>query len=220
MTHLDVLVLGSTGPIGRAMVRNAESHQVRLRGVSRSSVPAIDVEQPLQVAEALELFPASTVVYLVTPPPKHIDDASAGQALQALENVLVAAENAAVTRFLYVSSAAVYGTTPQLGERFGEQHALLGESPYARLKQESERLVATHRSRLMSTTSIRVFNVYGPDCDESLINGLISGSARIWNSPDFIRDYVHVDDVANILIELTAHADTLPEVINLGTGIG
>src|SRR3989344_6086556 len=77
------------------------------------------------------------------------------------ENVLFAAHEAGVTRFVYATSAAVYGDDPSLPKM--EAGALRSQSPYAFSKIMNE-LQAEMYGRIfgLPTVGLRFFNVYGP----------------------------------------------------------
>ena len=125
-------------------------------------------------------------------------------------NVLVAARDAGVRRVVQASSAAVYGSSPELPKR--EDMLPYPQSPYAVTK-----LAAEHYARVfqelygLETVSLRYFNVFGPKQDPtSEYSGVISRfiSALLNNEQPVIygdgeqtRDFVYVSDVvkANII---------------------
>ena len=76
-------------------------------------------------------------------------------------NLLMAARDAGVRRFVYASSSSVYGDSETLPKTEGEEGSVL--SPYAASKAMDEQLADIfHRAFGMETVGLRYFNVYGP----------------------------------------------------------
>lgn len=76
-------------------------------------------------------------------------------------NLLTAARDVGVRRFVYASSSSVYGDSETLPKREGEEGRVL--SPYAASKAMDEQLADVfHRAFGMETVGLRYFNVYGP----------------------------------------------------------
>lgn len=121
---------------------------------------------------------------------------------------LEAARREGISRFVFASSAAVYGATTSLP--IDELDALSPMSPYAASKLAGETYAAmfsqVHR---MSTISLRLFNVFGPKqrFDEqyaAVVPSLIqqaqsTGSVDIHGSGDQTRDFIFIDDVVKAL---------------------
>lgn len=79
-------------------------------------------------------------------------------------NMLVAARDAKVRRFVYASSSSVYGDAPKLPKREGEEGRLL--SPYA-VSKAINVLYARNFEKVygLRTVGLRYFNVFGPRQD-------------------------------------------------------
>ena len=89
---------------------------------------------------------------------------SAAQNILGFINVLNAANSNNVKRFVYASSAAVYGNPMTLP--LNETMQLKPESPYGLEKQVNEMYVGLFKSLYdMSACALRYFNVYGPRQD-------------------------------------------------------
>lgn len=79
-------------------------------------------------------------------------------------NLLVAARDAGVKRFVYSSSSSVYGNSPALPKR--EEMPTNPLSPYAVSKLAGEHYcIAFHRVYGLPTVCLRYFNVFGPRQD-------------------------------------------------------
>ena len=125
-------------------------------------------------------------------------------------NVLVAARDAGVRRVVQASSAAVYGSSPELPKT--EDMRPFPQSPYAVTKLAAEHYALVFQELYgLESVSLRYFNVFGPKQDPtSEYSGVISRfiSALLNNEQPVIygdgeqtRDFVYVSDVvkANIL---------------------
>ncbi|MBI4522028.1 MAG: NAD-dependent epimerase/dehydratase family protein, partial [Gemmatimonadetes bacterium] len=79
-------------------------------------------------------------------------------------NMVLAARDAKVRRFVYASSSSAYGNTPELPKR--EEMAPLPRSPYAAAKLAGEHYCrAAPHSYGLEAISLRYFNVFGPRQD-------------------------------------------------------
>lgn len=95
--------------------------------------------------------------------PRSMDDPVSTLAVnaQGTANVLAAAREAGARRVVYASSSAVYGDSPAMPKREGEEGAPL--SPYALSKRMNEDLAGVFaRCYGMILVGLRYFNVYGP----------------------------------------------------------
>ena len=144
-------------------------------------------------------------------------------------NLLKASSDLHVKRFIYASSAAVYGDTPHPKKR--EDMTPNPTSPYGASKLAAENYVKLfHKVYGLETVSLRYFNVYGPR-QRFDIQSAYGGAITIFtnrllrNMPPIIygdgeqtRDFVYIQDVveANMLALNTKNA--AGEVFNIGTG--
>lgn len=142
--------------------------------------------------------------------------------------MLEAASAAGATRFVYASSAAVYGDAAELP--IGEDAPTHPLSPYAADKLAGEHYLAHyHRTGRVGGVAFRFFNVYGPRQDpKSPYSGVISiflERARagepivVHGEGDQTRDFVFVQDVVDQLVGALDHTTGAElEVLNIGTG--
>ena len=142
-------------------------------------------------------------------------------------NVLDAARDVGVKRFVYASSSAVYGDSPAMPAC--ESAACLPNSPYGTSKFINELYAAVFsRNYGISTTGLRYFNVFGTRQDPTggyaaVIPKWIASALRrepcaIHGDGCNTRDFCHVDNVvqANILAAMSPVAGS--EVFNVGLG--
>jgi UDP-N-acetylglucosamine 4-epimerase len=129
-------------------------------------------------------------------------------------NMLVAAKDAAVKRFVYASSSAVYGDTPEQPQTEDKVGRPL--SPYAASKANNETYaVAFQMSYGLQCIGLRYFNVFGPRQDPASayaaviprwIASLMRGDrCRIFGDGETTRDFCYVANVvqANLLAATT-----------------
>ncbi len=142
--------------------------------------------------------------------------------------VLEAARQAGARKFVFSSSAAVYGDQDTLPLR--ETAVPTPKSPYGLHKQVGEQMCALWSELYgLPTVCLRYFNVYGPGFDPNGAYALVVGrflDLRAKGKPLTIagdgsntRDYVHVADVARANI-LAAESVLVGkgEAINIGSG--
>jgi UDP-glucose 4-epimerase len=142
-------------------------------------------------------------------------------------HLLEAARMAGVRRFLYASSAAVYGDNASLPIR--EDATPNPLTPYAADKLAGEYYLRFYSHKYgLDTTAFRFFNVFGPRQDPSSpYSGVISIFAdrlmkclpvTIFGDGLQTRDFVYVGDLAALLVNaLTSRAST-GNVVNVGRG--
>jgi UDP-N-acetylglucosamine 4-epimerase len=144
-------------------------------------------------------------------------------------NMLVAARDAKVARFVYAASSSIYGDHPSLPKVEDTVGAPL--SPYAASKFVNE-LYASVFARCYGFKSIglRYFNVFGPRQDPNgayaavipkWIDAMIAGKEVFINGDgETSRDFTYVDDAvqANILAATTENLAALNQVFNVGLG--
>jgi len=142
-------------------------------------------------------------------------------------NLLEAARQASVSRFLFASSAAVYGDHSELPLR--EDLPLRPLSPYAASKVAGEALCHAYRAAYgLSTVVLRFFNIYGPRQDpHSPYSGVISifvGRMQqglppiIYGDGRQTRDFVYVGDVVAALIRAGERDGVDGAVFNVARG--
>lgn len=145
--------------------------------------------------------------------------------IQGFLNVLEAVRTHKVSRFLYASSAAVYGQPRELP--LSESSVVSPISPYGLEKLINEQYAALYSSAFgVSCLGFRFFNVYGPRQDpKSAYAGVISKFIDKLNSNQPVtvygdgsqtRDFVYVADVANVCMK--AVDSPVNGVLCVGTG--
>ena len=149
--------------------------------------------------------------------------------INGMLNMLVAARDAGVQRFVYAASSSTYGDHPALPK----VEDVIGKplSPYAVTKYVNE-LYADVFARCYGLQSIglRYFNVFGPRQDP---NGAYAAVIPLWikalltqtpltinGDGETSRDFCYVKNVvqANLLAATAQHPDSINQVYNVAVG--
>jgi UDP-glucose 4-epimerase len=142
-------------------------------------------------------------------------------------SMLEAARLAGVQRFVFASSAAVYGSQPSLPST--ETDAVEPASPYAAHKAMGELLCSAYRTTWdLQTVALRFFNVYGPrQRPDNGYSGVIScfvralrcdGRASIYGDGAQSRDFIYVSDVAQAVVVAATGKDPGAGPFNVARG--
>ena len=141
-------------------------------------------------------------------------------------NVLEAAKNAGVKRFVYAASSSCYGIPDKYPT--SEAAEISPQYPYALTKRLGEELVM-HWAQLYNLPAIalRLFNVYGPRSRTSGTYGAVLGvflAQKLADKPFTVvgdgtqtRDFTYVTDVANAFLT-AAQSSVCEEIFNVGSG--
>ena len=156
--------------------------------------------------------------------PLHYEIVNVGGTL----NMLEAAKQNGVKRFVYASSSSVYGDSNKLPKKEGEEGFPL--SPYAVTKHANEVYAKLYNNLYkLQTIGLRYFNVFGKRQDPFspysaviplFIKTLLAGEAPvIYGNGNQGRDFTYIDNVVHANI-LAIHADEAAcgEVFNIGCG--
>lgn len=241
MTHMHVLITGGAGFIGshsaeallaagaRVTVLDNFSSGKRANLPEHVNLNVIcgDIRDPAMVDHALS--GVNHVLHLaaqVSVPASVADPLGSGQNnIHGFLNVLDGARRAKVMRFVYASSAAVYGAPAKLP--LDEESSVAPLSPHGLEKSINEQYAALYRDLYgLSTCGLRYFNVYGPRQDPASPNaGVISRFASalakgeqlcVFGDGGQTRDFIFVRDIAHINRSALEHSAN--GVCNIATG--
>ena len=139
-------------------------------------------------------------------------------------NLLQAAKEQKITKFIHTSTSEVYGTAQFVP--INEMHPLNGQSPYAAIKIGADQMaLAYHKSFETPVSIIRPFNAYGPRQSAravipTIISQLANNKKNIkLGSLTPTRDFTYVTDIANAFLAALKSKSNNGQVINLGGGI-
>lgn len=153
-----------------------------------------------------------------------------GATVQLLEQVKN--KNHKLKRFVFSSSASVYGNSPFPVQT--EMDAVQPLSPYALDKYASEQFTLMyHQLYGVKTTAVRFFNVYGENQNPaspysgvvSLINDGLKNKLESepfeftkYGDGEQTRDFVYIRDVIQALVLVAKEEKAIGELYNIGSG--
>ena len=130
-------------------------------------------------------------------------------------------------RFIYAGTMSVYGVQPD--RPVTENDRCSPESFYGVGKMASEHYMRIYQNYGIDSTSLRLFNVYGPGQNlENLKQGMVSiflaqvlkeNKIHVKGSADRFRDFIYIDDVVEAFIRCLVKHESYNKVINVGTGV-
>lgn len=140
--------------------------------------------------------------------------------LAVLEYVRLYAPKA---RLSYPSSAGVYGNVNKLP--IAESDTLKPVSPYGIHKCLTEELCVSYASHFgISVAMVRLFSVYGLGLRKQLLwdatQKILNGKYDFYGTGSEIRDWLHVEDAASLLIQAVEYSSTACPIVNGGSGLG
>jgi UDP-glucose 4-epimerase len=236
-----VLVLGGTGFIGAAVAAEFQHMGAKVivlarnRPVGSSAVEGCEiVEGDANVAGTIDalLDGVDLVVHAVgqpLPAESNIDPvADASTSLTSVLRVLESLARMPHARLIFISSGGtIYGNVADLP--ISEVAECWPISSYGVMKLAAEKYLAMYHSlHGVASVSLRVANAYGPGQPVRPSQGFIAAcldAARrgtriqLYGSGRNVRDYIYIDDVARAVVGL-AGCDSLPPVVNVGSGVG
>lgn len=256
---MSVLVTGGAGYIGAHVVelllQNGETPVIVddlstgfIERVKSCSVHRIDLSASASVAQLLSVFQEENVDSVIHfAARKRVDESVRHPAyyyqqnVGGLSNLLLAMEQAGVSRFVYSSSAAVYGDV-EGDDSVPESYPTEPVNPYGRTKLVGEMVISEFAQvSNLSAISLRYFNVAGagrPELGDRAVLNLVpmvfeqidAGRSPLifgddYDTPDgtCVRDFIHVSDLAQAHISaLAAVRGQHPghNIYNVGTGSG
>lgn len=131
-----------------------------------------------------------------------------------------------IKRFIYTSSMSIYGE--QEAQPVKEEVMPKPKSFYGIGKLASESYVNIYSTMGINTTSLRLFNVYGPRQNmENLRQGMVSiymayilkkEEVAVKGSPDRYRDFIYIDDVIDVCMVCLDNPATFGKTYNIASG--
>jgi len=230
------LIIGSSGFIGRSLVRELTLNGVDVCGVDKGGVSnvrqgwEVDVCDGPRIAEVLSQTQPQYVFHVAGSVSN-----TTGNLYEESTRVLLHAvrEKARHAVVLVLGSAAEYGKSTRGSMFVGESSPTQPVSDYGRAKLAQSELARSLASELgLNVIRVRLFNTLGPGQSTMLVAGaMIERLANLSNNgkeifpvknPESIRDFLDVRDVSRVLWQVASHWKS-PEsgrLINIGTGVG
>ena len=191
---------------------------------SEMEVIASDIRDPYAMShlvrgcsKVLHLAALIGIPYSYNAPNSYIDTNIKGTL-----NLLNAARDFNVEKFVHTSTSEVYGTAKYVP--MDENHSLIGQSPYSASKIGADQLSLSYvKSFYLSLSIIRPFNTYGPrQSARAVIPSII---VQLLNNKNIIslgklsptRDFNFVGDTVDGFIAALNATNDIGEVVNIGS---
>ena len=234
---MTILVAGGSGLVGSAVVRTLRQANRNVIGISSNDVNLLDREKTFSFIQDLK--------------PIAIIDAAAkvggiggnnaypveflSQNLQIQTNLMDAAHNANVDKFVFLGSSCIY--PKESPQPIKEEYLLTGEleqtnSAYAIAKISGIELIRSYRKEFgHKWISLMPTNLYGPNDNFDLENGHVlpalirkfveaqrseSREVTAWGTGTPLREFLYVEDLARAVILCLDRYDDAQH-INVGT---
>ncbi len=233
----NVLVIGASGFIGRALAHHFTKQQYKVYGIDRipsENAPLADLQRYEQIdlpnphlAQLLADWQPDVLIHCAgrASVPAAMKDPHAdfydGPVL-TFELLEALRQNLPECAFILLSSAAVYGNPSHLP--VSEDAPIQAISAYGYHKWQSEIMCAEFANVFgLHTASARIFSAYGPGLRRQVIwdicrKAITKQELILQGTGNESRDFIHVRDIASAMQIITANAPMTGEVYNLGSG--
>src|ERR1039457_2138227 len=239
------LVTGAAGFIGRSIAAELLARGKRVRGIDNFSTGKqenlvgleamdfieADVNDAAAVTQACRGVDCIFHEAAIPSVPRSIEDpiGSNFAGVSGTVQLLTAAKDANVRRFVYAGSSSVYGNTPTMPKT--EDMAPSPISPYAVTKLAGEvYLQCFTQVHGLETVTLRYFNVFGPNQDPTshysgvlaifTLKMLVGETPTIYGEGEQSRDFTFIQNVVhgNLLASEAPAEKVSGKIFNLATG--
>ncbi len=237
-----ILVTGGLGQVGSYLVERglSENYEItildnfsnnlnNIKFPSNIKIIKGDIRNPKIVKELAAK--ADTIIHTAAQinVNKSIDDPiyDADNNISGTLNLLEAARKSDIKRFVYISSAAVYGDPVTLP--INEEHPTNPLSPYGLSKLTGEKYTRLYYNLYeLPTVCLRPFNIFSPRQNPSSpYSGVITKFIEkvrnnrnpiIFGDGNQTRDFVYIEDVVAAIFNTIENKKAVGDVFNIGTG--
>jgi GDP-L-fucose synthase len=235
---MTILVAGGTGLAGSAIVRELERVNKKVISISSKDLNLLDRTKTFSYIKDLKptvlIDAAAKVGGLGSNNAYPVEFLS--QNLQIQSNLMDAAHEAKVEKFVFLGSSCIYPRN--CAQPIKEDYLLTGEleqtnSAYAIAKIAGIELIKSYRKQYgYSWISVMPTNLYGPNDNFDLENSHVlpalirkfveakrnnSSEVVLWGSGNPLREFLHVDDLAKAVLVCLEKYDNSQQ-INIGSG--
>ena len=220
-----ILILGHNGYIGNRLY-NAFCNRYTNINVVGKSFPEIDLTKKDDVESLSKHFTLDTFIVMCSGIKKQYGDTQNIfiENMAMIENVCQLMKKRPVKRFIYFSSAEVYGEAIH-NINIKENTSVHPSSYYGIAKYASERLLqkVIENNTKCSLLILRPALVYGPDEGKSFYGpyGFLKSAINkevitLWGAGDEFREFIFIDDLIEVVMRLVFHE--FAGVINIVSG--
>ena len=237
----NIIITGGFGYIGSALVDHLQHYECNIVCVSRRNVPkkqgvrswTLDLTKEsswrkiVDHADIIFHLSGNTSIPVADQDPKlNLIDS-----LAPIINLIHAAKDGKKTsRVVFASTVTLYGLTEILPVSEEVKPDPITTYDLHKLFIEQHLEMAT-KNKIISATSLRLSNVYGPSLgrssanDRGILNKVTESAINgkeitIYGEGDYIRDYIYIDDVVSAFINTAITDNTIGKVLNVTSGVG
>jgi UDP-glucose 4-epimerase len=209
---LKVLLTGAEGNLGTTLQLQSRGREIQWLGVGRKNWAQIP--ELLSGVDVVVHAAADILVKAGDAPKDYIRSN-----LDLTADLLEFLRKSSVKKFVFISSCAVYGDS----QVTKESTVPTPISANGVTKLLNEQIIREFCSRTgLPHVSLRLFNTFGGRDRFSIISRLQAACVNakpftLFNEGISQRDFIHVQDVADIIIKLLTVKD-LPHIVNIGSG--
>lgn len=230
---MKILVTGSDGFIGSNMLNYLTEKNISAYGWSRkpsifNNIRSIEMENMDEVMNELNYLKPDVIIHCA-------GSADVGKSVQYPEtdyvgnvtlthNLLFAMHklNLKNCRFIYLSSAAVYGNPKQLP--ITENADINPLSPYALRKEMCESIcMYMHKNYDLNIKILRIFSAYGEGLKKQIFWDMYkkvteTGYLKMLGTGNESRDYINIQDLMNAIYLISMNAPKNELIYNVANG--
>ena len=198
----------------------------RLPSVKGATVHTTDILDAEKLCDVIAEASPRTIIHLASIPTAGIalrdPSGTASQMVTGTANLLEAARQNSIQRFLYVSSSMVYGDFEQ--NPAPESHPKQCQDIYGNLKLASERLAQAYQAlHGMECVTVRPMAVYGPTGNEEFVvtkfvRAALEGRPLVINGEETSLDLTFVEDTARGIVLAATQSGSSGGIFNITAG--
>jgi GDP-L-fucose synthase len=235
---MTILVAGSTGLVGSAVVRELDATGKAYKGISSKDVDLLDRAATFKFVKEFNpevIIDAAARVGGIGANNAHPVDFLT-QNIQIQSNLMDAAHEAGVKNLVFLGSSCIYPKNS--AQPIKEEYLMTGElestnSAYAIAKIAGIELIKSYRKQFgHKWISVMPTNLYGPNDNFDLQNSHVfpalirkfveakrtnAPSVTLWGTGTPKREFLHVDDLAKAVLICLEQYDS-DQHINIGSG--
>ena len=235
---MTIIVAGSTGLVGSAIMRSLASKNESLIGINRKVVDLLDRKATFEFVNSIKpelIIDAAAIVGGIGANNNYPVEFLSNN-IQIQSNLMDAAHAANVERFVFLGSSCIYPR--DCAQPIKEEYLMNGpleptNSAYAVAKIAGIELIRSYRKQFdRKWISLMPTNMYGPNDNfdlftshvlPALINRFVTASLKesetvtLWGTGSPKREFLHVDDIVpGIMLAAEKYDDGMH--LNIGTG--
>lgn len=237
MGERTVLLTGAAGFVGQALWSILRQNNIKVRSQVRSlprspiidpSVIGLDFNYNTDWSDALAGVDTVLHIASISVPESNWSEHETERAfdeinVRSTKNLILQAANSGVSKFVYLSSAKVYGDRSICGDYLSETSPLRPHGAYARSKFSAELIVEEIASKYgIDYAIVRSPMVYGRDARgnfKTLIQSLRARVPLVIGTPGNLRSFISVQNLVDFLCRVVTEKNKISATFNVSDGL-